>query len=89
MTILWEAKNIYHGDERYSDFLEEQVKELKAEKSQNFLGNMFRVLTDSRWRTRHRQLTGIPPMLIISDLTPVRDTEVIPVATHPAPNKME
>ena len=55
-------ENIYHADDRYSDFLEDQVKELKAEKCQNFLGNMFRVLTGSRQRTRHRQLTGIPPM---------------------------
>ena len=29
-------ENIYHVDDRYSNFLEEQVKELKAEKSQSF-----------------------------------------------------
>ena len=33
-------ENIYHADDRYSDFLEEQVKELKAEK--NFLSNMLK-----------------------------------------------
>ena len=36
---------IYHADSRYSDFLEEQVKELKAEKNQSFLANKFRALT--------------------------------------------
>ena len=34
-------ENIYYADDRYSDLLEEQVKELKAEKNQSFLGNMF------------------------------------------------
>ena len=38
-------ENIYNADDRYSDFLEEQVKKFKAEKSQSFLGNMLRVLT--------------------------------------------
>ena len=41
-------ENIYHVDERYFDFLEEQVKDLKAEKNQNILASMFRALTGSR-----------------------------------------
>ena len=81
--------NIYHGDDRYSNFLEEQVKELKAEKSQSVLDNMLRVLTGSRWRTGHRQFTGILSMPITMDLTPVTDTEVIPVITPPASSVME
>ena len=82
-------ENMYHADDRYSNFLEEQVKELKAEKIQSGFGNMLRVLTGSRQRTRHRQLTGIPPMPTTSDFTPVTNTEVIPVVTPPAPTEME
>ena len=43
-------ENIYYVDDRYSDFLEEQVKELKAEKNQSFITNMLRVLKGSRCR---------------------------------------
>ena len=42
-------ENIYDADDRYSNFLQEQVKELEAEKSQSFLGIMFRVLTGRGW----------------------------------------
>ena len=82
-------ENIYHGDDKYSNFLEEQVNKLKAEKSQHFLGNMFRALTGSRWRIKHRQLTGIPPMPITLELIPVTDMEVIPATTPPAPSETE
>ena len=82
-------ENIYHADGRYSDFLEKEVKEFKVEKNQSFLGNMFRALTGSRWRTRHRQLTGIPLMPNTLQLTPVTDTQVIPAMTPPTPSKME
>ena len=82
-------ENIYHVDDMYSDFLEKQVMELKAEKSQSILGNMYRALTGSRWRTRHRLLTDIPPMPITLELTPVTDTEVIPAVTPPASSEME
>ena len=34
-------ENIYHVDKWYFDFLEDQVKELKAEKSQSILASMF------------------------------------------------
>ena len=34
-------ENVYRVDERYFDFLEDQVKDLKAEKSQSILGSMF------------------------------------------------
>ena len=73
--------NIYHADDRYFDFLEEQVKELKAEKNQSFLGNMFRALTGSRHRTRQRQVTGMLPMLITSESTPVTHPDVITALT--------
>ena len=82
-------ENIYHVDDRYSDFLDGQVKELKAEKNLSFLCNMLRVLTGSRWRTRHRQLTSIPPTPFTSDLTPITDTEVIPIMIPPASSEME
>ena len=41
-------ENIYHAEERDLDFLEEQVKDLKAEKNQSILVSMFRALTGSR-----------------------------------------
>ena len=63
-------ENIYHTDDRYSGILERQVKKLKAEKSQSFLGNMLRVLTGSRSRTRCRQLTGIRPYVSLLRFTP-------------------
>ena len=60
-------ENIYHADDRYSDFHKEQVKELKAEKNQSSLANMFRNLTGSRHRTKSKQVTGILPTLITSE----------------------
>ena len=78
-------ENIYHVDDRYSDYHEEQVKELKAEKNQSFLANMFRALTCSRHRTMHRQVTGIQLTLITLGLTPVMDLEVITAAIPPVP----
>ena len=34
-------ENVYHADERYYNFLEDQVKELKVEKNQSILASMF------------------------------------------------
>ena len=34
-------ENVYHIRERYSNFLEDQVKELKAEKNKSILASMF------------------------------------------------
>ena len=34
-------ENIYHVDERYFDFLEDQVKELKAEKNESIIASTF------------------------------------------------
>ena len=82
-------ENIYHADKRYFDFLKHQVKELKAEKNQNILASMFRAFTGSRYRPRRRQVTGIPPMLVTSEPTPVSDLEVVPVATPPGLSKVE
>ena len=45
-------ENIYHADERYFNFLEDLVKELKAEKNQGILASMFRALAGSRCQTR-------------------------------------
>ena len=72
-----------------SNFLGEDVMEPKAEKSQSFLGNMFRFLIGSRWRTRHRQLTGIPLTPITLDLTRVMDMELITIVKQPAPSETE
>ena len=33
-------ENVYHADERYFDFLEDQVKELKAEKNRSILASI-------------------------------------------------
>ena len=77
-------ENIYNVDERYFDFHEEQVKELKAEKNQSILASIFRVLMGTRCRTRRRQVTGILPMLVTSESTSVSDLEIVTVVTPPA-----
>ena len=64
-------ENIYHVDDRYSNFLQEQVDNLKAEKNQSFLTDMLRALTDNRSRTRCWQVTGIPPMPITPESIPL------------------
>ena len=81
-------ENIYHADDRYSNFLEGKVKELKVEKSQSFLAICLEFLQIAG-RASCRQLTGIPPTKIIPDLIPVMDMEVIPVTTPPASSETE
>ena len=46
------------------NFLEAEVRELDAERNQNVLTSIFRILTDTRCMTRKRQVTSIPPMPI-------------------------
>ena len=82
-------ENVYPTDERYFNFLEDQVKELKAEKNQSNSASMFQALTGSRHRTRRRQVTGIPPMPITSESTPVSNLEVVTVTTPPELSKTE
>ena len=81
--------NIFHADERYFNFLEDQAKELKAEKNQSILASMFRALTGSRHRTKRKQVTGILSMPLTSESIPVSDLEAITVVTPPGPSKVE
>ena len=52
---------VYQADDRYSKFLDQQVKELHMERSQGFITSIFRALTGSRCKTRRKQVTGITP----------------------------
>ena len=82
-------ENIYQVDERYFDFPEGQVRELKAEKNQGILASVFRALTGSRCRTRRRQVTGILLTLVTSESTPVSNPEAETATTPLAPSKTE
>ena len=63
-------EDICQADDRYFDFLEGQVRELKEEKNQSILVSMFRAHTGSRCRTKRRQVTGILPTPVTSESTP-------------------
>ena len=82
-------ENSYPADEQYFNFLEGQVRELKAEKNQSILATVFRVLTGSRYRMRRRQVTAIPPTLVTLESTPTSDPYVGTLMTPPAPSKTE
>ena len=55
---------VYQANDWYFEFLNQQVKELYMERSQGFITSIFRVLTGSRHKTRRKQVTGIPPVLV-------------------------
>ena len=63
-------EDIYQADDRYFDFLEGQVRELKEEKNQSIVVSMFRALTGIRCRTKIRHVTSIPLTLVTSESTP-------------------
>ena len=46
------------------NFLENKARYLNAERNQSILTSIFITLTGTRCKTRRRQVTGIPPMLI-------------------------
>ena len=52
---------VYQADDEYLEFLNQQVKELHMDRSQEFFTSMFRALTSSRFKTRRRQVTEILP----------------------------
>ena len=52
---------VYHANDWYFKFLDQQVKELRIERSQGFITSMFTALTGSRHKTRRKQVTRIPP----------------------------
>ena len=59
---------IYQADENVS-FFEAQVRELHAERDQSIITSNFKTLTGTRCKTKRRQVTGVPPMLITLDAT--------------------
>ena len=52
-------ERVYHTDNQYFKFLDQQVKELHMERSQSFIKSVFRACGH---KTRRRQVTGIPLM---------------------------
>ena len=57
---------VYQADDKYFEYLNQQVKELHVERSQRFITSMFRALTGSRCKTRRKQVTGIPQTPVTS-----------------------
>ena len=55
---------VYQASDWYCEFLDQQVKELHMERRQGFITSLFRALTGRRHKTRRKQVTGIPPMLV-------------------------
>ena len=55
---------IYQAADEGFNFLENQVRDLKAERNQSIITSTFRTLTGTRHKTRRKQVTGIPPMPI-------------------------
>ena len=53
---------VYHANNQYFEFLNQQVKELHMEKSQGFIKSIFRAITGSQCKIRRKQVKGIPPM---------------------------
>ena len=81
-------ENIYQADEQYFNFLEGQLRELKAEKNLNILACVFRTITGSRHRTRRMQVTGILLTSVNLESTTASDPDV-GTATPPAPSGTE
>ena len=77
---------IYQADNQYFDFLEEQIKELQAKKSQGIITSVFWTLTGSRHKSRRRQVTGIPPTAVaIGTATQVTATDAQATPALPVP----
>ena len=52
---------VYQADDMYFEFLDQEVKKLYMERSQGFIMSLYRALTGSRYKTKRRQVTSIPP----------------------------
>ena len=59
---------VYWTDDEYTEFLDQQVKEHHMERSQKFIMSMYMALTGSRHKTRRRQVTGITPTPVTTEL---------------------
>ena len=55
---------IYQAADGELSFFETQDKELNVERNQSIITSIVRTLTDTRHKTRRRQVTSITPMLI-------------------------
>ena len=66
---------IYQAADEDFNSLEAQVRELDAQRNQSVLTSIFRSLTGTKYKTRRRQVTSIPPMLITPGAT---DPAVMP-----------
>ena len=53
---------VYHANNQYFEFLNQQVKKLDMERSQGFIKSILRAITDSQCKIRRKQVTGRPPM---------------------------
>ena len=82
-------ENVYQADERYFNFLEGQVRELKEERNQSILVSMFRAATGSRCRTERRYVTGILPTLVTLESTPASHPNIEAIPMQPTPSKTE
>ena len=66
-----EMETVYQADDKYFQFLNQQVKALHMERSQGFITSMFRALMGSGHKTRRKQVNQIPPtMVVIGSDTP-------------------
>ena len=72
---------IYQAADEDFNFFEAQVRELDAEGNQSIITGIFRTHTGTRCKTRRRQVTGIPPILITPGVA--SPTDVLSVATIP------
>ena len=55
---------IYQVADKDFNFFKAQVGELDAERNQSIITSIFRTLTGTRQKTRRRQVTSIPTILI-------------------------
>ena len=58
----------YEANYEYFEFLDQQVMEHHMERSQGFIRSVYRALTGSRFKTRRRQVTRIPPTPLTTEL---------------------
>ena len=55
---------IYQANDEDFNFFEAQVRDLDAKRNQSIITHILRTFTGTRCKTRRRQDTSIPPMLI-------------------------
>ena len=77
---------IYQAADENLNFFEADVRDLDAERNQSILTNIFRTITDTRCKTRRRQVSGIPPMpIILGEPSPTIIPSVATTSGMPVP----